>query len=47
MSTNPASLNNVQPDGFFTRGLEQADPAIFAGVRHELTREQTHFELIA
>ena len=47
MSTNPTSLNDVQPDGFFTRGLAEADPAIFAGVRHELTREQTQIELIA
>ncbi|MEH3047266.1 serine hydroxymethyltransferase [Sphingomonas adhaesiva] len=47
MSTNPASLNDVQPDGFFTRGLADADPAIFAGVEHELTREQTQIELIA
>jgi glycine hydroxymethyltransferase len=47
MSTNPASLNDVQPDGFFTRGLAEADPAIFAGVRHELSREQNQIELIA
>ena len=25
-----------QPDGFFTRGLADADPAVFAGVAHEL-----------
>ncbi len=47
MSTNPATLHDVQPDGFFTRGLAEADPAIFAGVEHELTREQTQIELIA
>ncbi|MFD1786707.1 serine hydroxymethyltransferase [Sphingomonas floccifaciens] len=47
MSTNPAAANDVQPDGFFTRGLAEADPAIFAGVQHELTREQTQIELIA
>ena len=47
MSTNPDSLSDVQPDGFFTRGLAEADPAIFAGVEHELTREQTQIELIA
>ena len=41
MSTNPANLNDVQPDGFFTRGLADADPAVFKGVAHELTREQT------
>jgi glycine hydroxymethyltransferase len=47
MSTNPTSLNDVQPDGFFTRGLAEADAAIFAGVRHELAREQNQIELIA
>ncbi|MBV8237429.1 MAG: serine hydroxymethyltransferase [Sphingomonas sp.] len=47
MSTNPANLNDVQPDGFFTRGLADADPAVFKGVAHELEREQTQIELIA
>jgi glycine hydroxymethyltransferase len=47
MSTNPQSLSDVQPDGFFTRGLADSDPAIFAGVAHELEREQTQIELIA
>ncbi|RZF62998.1 serine hydroxymethyltransferase [Sphingomonas populi] len=41
------SLNAVQPDGFFTRGLADADPAVFAGVAHELKREQDQIELIA
>ena len=47
MSTNPAPLQDVQPDGFFTRSLAEADPAVFAGVGHELKREQTQIELIA
>lgn len=47
MSTKPVIANDVQPDGFFTRGLADADPAVFAGVQHELTREQTQIELIA
>ncbi|MEO5867721.1 MAG: serine hydroxymethyltransferase [Sphingomonas sp.] len=47
MSTNPSALHDVQPDGFFTRGLAEADPAVFGGVRHELKREQTQIELIA
>ncbi|MBX9795480.1 serine hydroxymethyltransferase [Sphingomonas sp.] len=47
MSTNPQTLGDVQPDGFFTRGLEAADPAVFAGVAHELAREQGQIELIA
>ncbi|RUN77461.1 serine hydroxymethyltransferase [Sphingomonas sp. TF3] len=47
MSTNPSELHDVQPDGFFTRGLAEADPAVFGGIAHELTREQTQIELIA
>lgn len=48
MTTNAANdLHDVQPDGFFTRALADADPAIFAGVRHELDREQNQIELIA
>ncbi len=47
MSTNPQTLSSVQPDGFFTRTLADADPAVFAGVAHELEREQTQIELIA
>ena len=46
MSTNPVDAG-MQPDGFFTRGLAEADPAIFAGVQHELKREQHQIELIA
>ncbi|MFA5988246.1 MAG: serine hydroxymethyltransferase [Sphingomonas sp.] len=47
MSSNPQILSDVQPDGFFTRSLAEADPAIFTGVSHELAREQTQIELIA
>ncbi|SFR98263.1 serine hydroxymethyltransferase [Sphingomonas jatrophae] len=47
MSSNPQSVSEVQPDGFFTRGLADADPAVFGGVRHELAREQKQIELIA
>jgi glycine hydroxymethyltransferase len=47
MSTNPTALHDVQPDGFFTRNLAEADPAVFAGVEHELAREQNQIELIA
>jgi len=47
MSTNPRALSDAQPDGFFSRGLSDADPAVFAGVRHELAREQNQIELIA
>ena len=45
MSSKPA--NDVQPDGFFSRGLAQADPAVFAGVAREVSREKDQIELIA
>ncbi|MDR6788275.1 glycine hydroxymethyltransferase [Sphingomonas sp. BE138] len=52
MSTKPTSLSDIQhayktDGGFFTRGLADADAAVFAGIEHELTREQTQIELIA
>ena len=47
MSSHPNDISDVQPDGFFTRGLAEADPKVFAGVRHELEREQHQIELIA
>jgi glycine hydroxymethyltransferase len=47
MSANPATLSEVQPDGFFTRSLADSDAAVFAGLRHELAREQNQIELIA
>ena len=48
MSSQPAhDLSDVQPDGFFTRSLADADPAVFASVQHELHREQHQIELIA
>ena len=40
-------LSDVQPDGFFTRRLADADPAVAAGIAAELLREQTQIELIA
>ena len=48
MSSQPANdLSDVQPDGFFTRNLAEADPAVFAGVQHEMDREKHQIELIA
>jgi glycine hydroxymethyltransferase len=48
MSSQPAYvLNDVQPDGFFTRSLEQTDDAVFAALRREIDREQHQIELIA
>src|SRR5688572_16049827 len=42
-----ANLNDVQPDGFFTRSLADADAAVADAINHELRREQTQIELIA
>lgn len=48
MSTRPAhDLSDVQPDGFFIRGLAETDAEVFAGLTHELDREQNQIELIA
>ncbi|MGB5076310.1 MAG: serine hydroxymethyltransferase [Sphingorhabdus sp.] len=48
MSSHPVNdISNVQPDGFFTRGLRETDPAVFAGIEHELDREKHQIELIA
>jgi glycine hydroxymethyltransferase len=48
MSSQPANdLSDVQPDGFFTRSLAETDPQVFAGLTHELDREQNQIELIA
>src|SRR5471032_2485924 len=33
--------------GFFTEGLEAADPEVFSSIRDELNRQQTKIELIA
>jgi glycine hydroxymethyltransferase len=42
-----ANLNDVQPEGFFTRRLADADSAVADTIAHELRREQTQIELIA
>ena len=42
-----ANLNDVQPDGFFTRHLADADPDVAEAINGELRREQTQIELIA
>ena len=47
MSTQPADLTDIRPDGFFSKSLAAADPAVFAGVEHELDRERHQIELIA
>ncbi len=47
MSTQPAPVHDVQPDGFFARGLAESDPAVFGGVDAEMQRQRTQIELIA
>jgi glycine hydroxymethyltransferase len=50
MASAPATdapLSDVQPDGFFTRMLADADPSVAKGIAAELNREQTQIELIA
>ncbi|MES2289900.1 MAG: serine hydroxymethyltransferase [Pseudomonadota bacterium] len=42
-----ANYGDVQPDGFFTRDLVDADPQVFSGVSRELDRQQHQIELIA
>ena len=38
MSTHPATLHDVQPDGFFTRSLAESDPQVFSGLTREIDR---------
>ncbi len=40
-------LTDVQPLGFFTETLRDADPKVADAIKAELTREQTQIELIA
>ena len=42
-----ANLHDVQPKGFFTEQLRDADPDVFGGIEAELERERTQIELIA
>jgi glycine hydroxymethyltransferase len=46
MATAP-DLTDVQPLGFFTERLTDADPKVAEAIKAELTREQTQIELIA
>ena len=47
MSTNPVPVDDIRPEGFFSRSLADSDPAVFAGLTQELTRERKQIELIA
>ena len=45
MSTAP--VLDLKPSGFFTTGLAETDPAVFAGIEREIAREKKQIELIA
>ncbi len=47
MNANLATLHDVQPDGFFTRGLADADDQVASALRREVDRERHQIELIA
>jgi len=48
MSTRPANdLSDVQPAGFFTQSLRNADSAVADAIAAELDRQQNQIELIA
>jgi len=47
MSTNPAPVLEADAEGFFTRGLAETDPEVFASVQDELGRQKDKIELIA
>ena len=48
MSSQPVSAHNeTQSDGFFTRGLAEADPEIAGWIGKELDRQRDKIELIA
>ncbi|MEP7349538.1 MAG: serine hydroxymethyltransferase [Sphingorhabdus sp.] len=47
MSTSPASVTAIRPDGFFTKGLAETDPDIANWIGKELGRQRDKIELIA
>ena len=47
MNTSPETLAPVRPEGFFTRGLAEADPEIAGWIGKELGRQRDKIELIA
>ena len=47
MNTSPETLAPVRPEGFFTRGLADADPEIAGWIGKELGRQRDKIELIA
>jgi glycine hydroxymethyltransferase len=46
MTSSPPATP-YRPDSFFSAPLIQADPELYAGIRHELERQQHQIELIA
>ncbi|MBW8783870.1 MAG: serine hydroxymethyltransferase [Novosphingobium sp.] len=47
MTSNAAAQADVRPDGFFSRGLADADPEIAGWIAKELERQRDKIELIA
>ncbi|MEZ5737431.1 MAG: serine hydroxymethyltransferase [Novosphingobium sp.] len=47
MSTSAATLTDIRPDGFFTKGLAETDPEIAGWIGKELGRQRDKIELIA
>ena len=47
MSTNPAILSDIQPDGFFSNPVSESDPDVAGALDAELIRQQKQIELIA
>jgi len=46
-AANPPPRSSEQNSGYFTRGLEAADPEVFSSIRDELNRQRDKIELIA
>ncbi len=47
MQNNLAKKENMSESQFFNKGLEQADPELFATIKRELGRQKNQIELIA
>ena len=47
MSSRPATVSTIRPEGFFTKGLAETDPEIAGWIAKELGRQRDKIELIA
>src|ERR1700750_1286437 len=46
-AANPQDRNSDTHSGYFTRGLQEADPEVFHSIQDELNRQRDKIELIA